>query len=369
MRVLAERHEVYLFALSDQKVLKEWKQAMYPICKSIVFQNISKPDILKGFGWAMLHKKPLQAGYFRSAKALGAVKSYAEAIQPDVVFCQLVRTAEYIDGLPGFKVLDYQDALSVNMQRRAAASSFPANMVFSRESKRLKKYEAALFGDFDLKLIISEPDRDAIDHPQKEDILTVPNGVDFEYFTPDYSAEKKYDILFTGNMSYAPNIEGAIWLVREIMPRIRAHRPDTSLLIAGASPVRAVQQLAGDGIIVSGWMDDIREAYSCSRLFLAPMCSGSGLQNKLLEAMSMQLPCITTSLANSSLRAQPEQHILVGNTAEEIAQLAVRLLHDSDTANRIAQDGHRWVKEQYDWETHITDFEHHLLKKYDTWKE
>ena len=216
------------------------------------------------------------------------------------------------------------------------------------EYHRLKRYEATIFDDFDVKTIISEPDRTLFPHEKRDEILIIPNGVDHDYFKPQ-ECEKRYDLVFTGNMSYPPNVNAVEYLAEEIMPIVWKTLPETKLYIAGATPDPKVKKAASDKIIVSGWLDDIRDAYAQSRVFIAPMRIGTGLQNKLLEAMSMRLPAITSPLANASLGAKPNEEILIGSNAEEVAQHIITLLTDKEKAERLAQAGFDFTNRVYDW--------------------
>ena len=139
------------------------------------------------------------------------------------------------------------------------------------------------------------------------------------------------------------------YLAYEILPIVWKALPETKLYIAGATPDPRVKKAASDRIIVSGWLDDIRDAYAQSRVFIAPMRIGTGLQNKLLEAMSMRLPAITSPLANASLGAKPDKEILIGSNAEEMAQNIITLLTDMQKAEQIAQAGFDFTNHVYDW--------------------
>jgi len=353
LRCLAREHTLYLFALSDQFVSEEAIRKVAPYCQKISTVRLTKWDIFRGLLFALSRRLPLQIGYFRKRQAMRQIDKLAAEVKPDVVLSQLVRSSVYNNSLPGIKIIDYQDALSLNMLRRAHNTSFPAKLLFRREACLLKRYERAVFDNYHHRIIISEPDRMAIDHPDNALIQVVPNGVDFDYFAPGPTTFQAHDIVFTGNMSYAPNISGAKWLAKEILPKIRNHRPGTTLLIAGASPAHEVRLLSGAGVTVTGWLPDIREAYRCARIFIAPMLTGSGLQNKLLEAMSTKLPCITTPIANNALGAVPGTHILVGESAEEISAHAVKLLSSPEHAQHIALAGYQWVHETYRWENQI----------------
>ena len=150
-------------------------------------------------------------------------------------------------------------------------------------------------------------------------------------------------------MSYAPNVNAVDYLVNEILPKVWEKLPEAKMYIAGASPDPKVKKTACERIIISGWLDDIRDAYAQSRVFIAPMRIGTGLQNKLLEAMSMGLPAITSPLANASLGAKPNEEILIGNDADEMACHIITLLTDTAKAEQIAQAGFDFTNRVYDW--------------------
>lgn len=349
VKQLAKNNEIILCALNDKNVDEQKAfQALQPYCSSINFIKINKFQIFIGLIRAFLKGWPMQCGYFYNRKAAKKVDALIAKHQPDMLYGQLVRVAQYIRHKDIPKSIDYQDVFSYGMKRRRDIANFLARPVFNMEYQRLCRYEAAVFDEFDVKTIISEPDRDLIPHPKKDEILIIPNGVDHEFFKPKQE-KKKYDIVFTGNMSYAPNVNAVDYLANEILPLVWKQVPETMMYIAGATPDPKVKRVACDRIIVSGWLDDIRDAYAQSRVFIAPMRIGTGLQNKLLEAMSMGLPAITTPLANASLGAKPGEEILVGSNAEELAQHIITLLTNPERAKQIAQAGFDFTNRVYDW--------------------
>ena len=349
IKQLARNNEIVLCALNDKNIDEQQAfQALQPYCSSINFIKLSKPRILFGLVRAFLKGLPMQCGYFYNRKAAKKVDALIEKHQPDIMYGQLVRVAEYIRHKDIPKAIDYQDVFSYGMKRRRDIASFITRPVYNMEYQRLCRYEAKVFDEFDVKTIISEPDRELIPHPKKDEILIIPNGVDHEFFKPQQQ-EKRYDIVFTGNMSYAPNVNAVDYLANEILPLVWEKVPEAKMYIAGATPDPKVKRAASDRIVISGWLDDIRDAYAQSRVFIAPMRIGTGLQNKLLEAMSMGLPAITTPLANASLGAKPNQEILVGSNAEELARHVVTLLTDKDKTAQIAQAGFDFTNRVYDW--------------------
>ena len=350
IKQLSKHNEIVLCALNDDSKVSEQDafHALQPYCQSINFIKITKPQIALGLVRAFCKGLPLQCGYFFNRKASKRINALIAKHKPDMLFGQLLRVAEYIrhKNLP--KTMDYQDIFSYGMKRRADIASPITRPIYNMEYHRLKRYEAAIFDDFDVKTIISEPDRTLFPHEKRNEILIIPNGVDHDYFKPQ-ECEKRYDLVFTGNMSYPPNVNAVEYLAEEIMPVVWKTLPETKLYIAGATPDPKVKKAASDKIIVSGWLDDIRDAYAQSRVFIAPMRIGTGLQNKLLEAMSMRLPAITSPLANASLGAKSNEEILIGSNAMEMAQHIITLLTDSEKAEHIAQAGFDFTNRVYDW--------------------
>jgi polysaccharide biosynthesis protein PslH len=318
-------------------------------CKKIEIIPLHKAGMFWHVFKALFNGKPLQTGYFFRNKAKRRILELISETKPDHIYCQLLRVAEYVRQLPVPKTLDYQDVLSKGMQRRIGNATLLKKLFFSFEYKRLLKYENAIFADFENKTIISAPDRDLIPHPDKKQIVIIPNGVDHEYFSPRVRP-KTYDLVFTGNMYYPPNVDAAEFLANHVFPQVLKVQPYARLLIAGATPHPRVLALRSESVAVSGWVIDIRESYASSKIFIAPMRIGTGLQNKLLEAMSMNIPCITSPLANSALGAIVDREILVGTTPNDYAGHIIRLLTNPKLAEDISENGYQFVRNNYDWE-------------------
>ncbi len=350
IRILSEYHEISLFCISHEGVEPEHVDALRKYCTDIVVVKpnrlVSYKNVLRNF----LRSKSLQIGYWDSKKARRKYKEFENKVQPDVIYSQMVRTMPIVSRRTLPKVMDFQDALSMNTERRMDHTR-PGfwHWVLHYEFKMLRSSEYNAFKIFDDLVIISETDSEAIPHRKNSDIKVIPNGVDFEYYAP-MECEKKYEVMFCGNMQYEPNVNAAKYLVEEIMPIVWKHYPNARLLIAGTSPKASVKNLANDRVEVSGWVEDMRECYASAQVFVAPMQMGSGLQNKLLEAMSMELPCVTTPIANDSLGSNDE--VLVGHDAQEIADDIIKLLSDENYRNQLAHKGREFIKQNYSWEVY-----------------
>jgi glycosyltransferase involved in cell wall biosynthesis len=226
----------------------------------------------------------------------------------------------------------------------------------------LLQYENKVFSRFQNKTIISAQDRDLIPHPDKAQITVIPNGVDTDFFKP-ISRQKDFELLFNGNMNYPPNVESAEYLVEKVMPIVWNKMPEVRLLISGASPNAKVLELASEKVVVSGWVDDIRDNYARSKILVAPMQISIGLQNKLLEAMAMQIPCVTSSLANNALGAKAEEQILVADEPEQYAAHIIDLLLNEPKAKQIAVNGYKFVTGNFNWKATTAILEQLMLKK------
>ena len=350
IKELSKSNEIILCALNPVAKLDKQKafSALQPYCRSINFLDLPLFGKLWNIFLAFFKNQPLQVGYFYNRKAAKKIRKLISEYKPDHIYIQLVRTAEYVKNDKVFKTIDYQDVFSYGVKRRIGVSPFLMRPFLRLEYKRLLKYEHEVFELFNNKTIISVPDRKLIPHPNKEEIAVIPNGVDHDYFSPRES-EKKYDVVFTGNMAYPPNVDAAEFLVNEIMPFVWEKRQEAKVMIAGASPDRKVSALASEKVKVTGWMDDIRDAYASSKIFIAPMRIGTGLQNKLLEAMSMKIPSITTSLADDALQARDGEEILLGDSPRDLAANILKLLEDEDLHSAIAEKGFRFVRDKYSW--------------------
>lgn len=364
IKSLSREFEVYLFALSDIPVSDESIEALQPYCKEIKCIRMSRlycfMNMLIGFLFKGL---PFQVAYFYSGKTNSILQEFQEKHNLDLIYCQLIRMSEYVRKLSGTRHLDYMDAFSMGVKRRME-KSFWLKPLLALEYRRVKQYENSIFPLFHSHSIIASADRDFILPKGKEKIDLLPNGVDTTFFRPNDAIAKSYDISFVGNMNYPPNIAAAKYLIEEVMPKVWNQNPEVRVLIAGANPDKSVLKFQSDRVEISGWMEDIREAYWKSRIFVAPMFLGSGLQNKLLEAMAIGLPCITTDLANNSLNASSKE-IKIANSSDAFSNTILDLLSSDkkelDTQILTAKD---FIQAKYGWESHNRRLIEILQKSY-----
>lgn len=349
LRILSASFDIILVAISHAKVKQADIDKVKPYCKSITIIRQRWFAVLINVVRAFFNGWPLQAGFYYSNRGQRKINRLIETEKPAHVYCQLLRTAAYALNFKGSKTLDYQDVFSKGIERRIPSANPLLRPLFKLEYLRLQRYEKKLFSQFDNKTIISEPDRNYITHPDRNEIVIIPNGVDRKYFSPGKTTIT-HELIFTGNMGYPPNVDCAEYLVNKVLPIIHRTHPHTRIMLAGASPHSRVKALASDKVTVTGWVDDIRACYLSAIIFMAPMQIGTGLQNKLLEAMSMRLPCITSSLCNAALGAVDGTDILLGDTPESVAAHAIELLDNQPFRLQLAENGFFFSRRNYSWE-------------------
>lgn len=346
---LSTNHEIILFAVNDSNVSEEQIAKLKPYCKFIYWEKISKLNSYINLAKNFLGYLPFSVAYFLRKTASQAIEDIIAEHKPDHIFCHLIRMSEYVKHVKDIpKTLDYMDTFSIGMGRMKSTAGWFMKSFVEMEHKRLLRYEETIFDFFDNKTIISQQDLEHIPHKNNKLIHVVPNGVDFDFFYPQ-KREKKYDLLFAGNMNYPPNIESVLFIANKILPLLRLQKPDIKFVVAGATPSKEILQLQSQSIEVTGWVDDIRAYFYDSRIMLAPMLISIGLQNKILQGMAMKTPCIISSLANNAIGATHQKEVLIADTPEQYVAFILELLQNNSKADTIAENAFQFAKTNYDW--------------------
>lgn len=265
-------------------------------------------------------------------------------------------TVEYLGAGGGpAAVLDTQNVLHQYYARRAEHEANPlARLACRREARLLEAYELAAARRVARTVVCSAPEREsllALDPELRVEV--VPNGVDL-WPPPAVAPEPSgagYDLAFVGDMRYGPNVDGALYFALEVLPLVRAREPRARFLIVGHSPPPKVVALAGEGagIVVTGFVEDVREPVLRARAAVVPLRYGSGTRLKVLEAFALGTPLVSTSLGAEGIEAEHERHLLLADQPEALAAAVLRLFDEPDLGPRLARAARELVEAHYAW--------------------
>lgn len=350
LKHLAEENEIHLVTINETRVSAKDIESLAPFCKSIHPFVLSLNKRIFQLFLSPFKRIPLQVAFFYNGNIKRKIEQLVNEIKPDHIHCHLVRTTEYVKDICNVtKSLDFMDAFGKGMERRQnVESNIIKRILYAYEKKQLYSYEARVFHFIDKFCIISNQDKKLIQSTRANEINVIPNGVDFESFYPK-THEKKYDILFMGNLDYPPNIYAIKFLIKEIMPLIIKSKPNIKLLIAGNNAPSRIKKLRSENIDIIENYEDISDAIAISKIMLAPMKISIGLQNKILQAMAMKTLCIVSTLSNNAINAINNKAIIEANTSDEFAREILYLLNNEKKAIEIGQEGYKFVKEHFSW--------------------
>ena len=218
-------------------------------------------------------------------------------------------------------------------------------------ARQLFKWEPAYAEKFDQCLVVSEAERKALlgRNPRLK-VEVIPNGTDTKKYQRLEVNQDPPALLFIGSMSYAPCIDGAVYFCNQILPYIRKIFQDIRLWIVGASPTSDVVRLADKNIFVTGYVEDVLPYYQRSTLSIVPLRAGGGTRLKILEAMALGRPVVSTTIGCEGLDVVDGKHLLIADEPDKFAEQTIRLLTDKALYNRIVEQARELVVRRYDWD-------------------
>jgi sugar transferase (PEP-CTERM/EpsH1 system associated) len=249
------------------------------------------------------------------------------------------------------KVLDFGDMDSHKWLEYAHYKPFPLSLGYWWEGQRVLAQEKRLARRFDLCTATTRAEWQTLDsYGSARATDWFPNGVDSLFFAPSSEAHDPDTIVFIGRMDYYPNQQCMADFCAEVWPRLRARRPSVKLQIVGADPSPAMRRLAElPGVTVTGSVPDVRPYVMRAALTVAPLRIARGTQNKILEAMAMGVPVVTTTVAAGGVDAVPGEHLLTADTPDDLAETILRVLEQASLRDRLAKAGRERVLSNHAW--------------------
>jgi sugar transferase (PEP-CTERM/EpsH1 system associated) len=352
IRELSREHAVHLVSASDAAVSSAALAEMQKYCSGIDIVKIGRArSFATVAALGIASQLPLQVLYFLAPELRAQVERAAKRQKFDIIHAMTFRVAPAAFAVPDVPVVvDFMDSYAANISTRRALVGPFARRVYDMEFKRVTAYERNVAARAAGGVVIAELDRNAIGDAR---LAVIPNGVDLEAFRFHDGERDEATLIFTGNMGYQPNVDAVTWFASECFPALLAQLPELRFQIVGARPAAAVVALGRlPGIEVMGRVDSMVPFLHRATLAVCPIRCGSGMQNKLLEAMATGAPVVTTDFANRGIGAVAGRDIQIASDAAQFVDGVSRLLADPDLRARQARSAQTWVEATYGWSRH-----------------
>lgn len=356
LEALATRFDVTLAAIADEPVAPDTSTRLASLCQRVLIAPVGQITRSAAAVRALLTRQAITpAAMHDRALSDQLIRIHrSEPFDAMLTYCTgMIGYAQQLldEPRPPRHVLDLVDVDSLKWARFAEQTRGPIRLIYKAESQRLRGVEAGDAVPFEALTVISDAEAKRYrEHvTDRHEPAVVGNGVDLEWFSPAEQTDEPV-LIFTGVMSYKPNVDAVVWFVRQVMPRIRAAVPGARFDIVGKSPSRQVAVLDElPGVRVVGPVADTAASLRASAVAVAPMQIAPGVQNKVLEAMACGLPVVCSSAAASGIDATPGGHLLVADGAADVAAQCVRLLLNPGDRSRLGRAARYRVEQRYDW--------------------
>ena len=359
LKYLAQHYHVHLGTFIDDPDDWQYVNTVSQLCKETHFSSLNpRKARLRSLG-ALMMNRPLTLDYYRNNGLQEWVRKVikTQAIKRVLIFSSAM--AQYVTGIQQARcVIDFVDIDSDKWRQYAKRKPWPMSWLYQRESRLLLRYERQVACEYDASLFVSKTEADLFKQLAPESAAKIGyfnNGVDSDYFSPSRKYPDPYQtntaaIVFTGAMDYWPNVDAVSWFAQEIFPAVLTIHPHARFYIVGSRPTAAVQELAQlSGVVVTGAVADVRPYLAHAQLAVAPLRIARGLQNKVLEAMSMAKTVIASPQAAEGILATSGKELHIASNSQEFSRIIISILtnkaeeHTGKTARaRILAD--------YEWE-------------------
>jgi len=336
IRSLSASHNIDLFCFYDHDEDRNSVDALRPYCRECYVEPLSWWRSRVQAVSAVIRKKAFSLAYFFSPTMAAKVKAALATRRYDVILCFGSAMAGYVEGectVP--RVLDMVDVDSAKWAEYANHSIMPLRWLWRQEARLLAEYERQAAKSFARTLLCTDAEADLLRRSSpsgKIDVLR--HMVDTAYFDPAqvempaHIAALQPFVLFAGSMDYAPNIDAVEWFYRNALPLMRREMPELRFVIVGRNPARAVRELAHDAsvVTVTGTVPDVRPYFRAAAATVAPMLLARGVQNKILESLSMGVPVAASSRAAVAFPQEVVSSIVVEDDASALASKLLEII-------------------------------------------
>ncbi len=359
IKALSATHEISLVSLLVEDYELEMVKDVAPYCASVDLVPLPKWHAYANCLLALPTLTPLRIAYYRSPSFARRIKEVIRKQNIDAVHGELIKVIPALKAVLADEKIpilyDSVDCISWFLQQQLETTSNPLKKAFVySELQKMRRYERHALVDFDRVVITSAHDRDYLGRltGAVENIQVVSNCVDTAYFTPWTGPRVADSLVFCAKLDYFPNAQAILHFCEHILPLVWKQRPQVRLTIVGNNPPQSVRALASDKrIAVTGYVPDTRPYLGTASVALAPLLVAAGTQFKILEALAMGAPTVTTPRCSRTLGTQDRVHLLEAKEPQAFAKAIVELLDNPQLAQQMGEAGRQFVAEYYSWKS------------------
>ena len=367
LKKLSEKFDIYLGCFIDDPYDKQYVDELRQWCveSKVLDLNPTVAKLKSALGF--ITGAPLTIPYYYNKHLSYWVDNVVteQNIQQAFVFSSSM--AQYLD-VKKFnnmnRIIDFVDVDSDKWCQYASGISGVMKYVYSREGAKLAEYEIKITNNFDAALFVSEKEaelfRSISPNYLSNKIYGINNGVNIDYFNINAEINDVPElnnnvtkVVFTGAMDYWANVDAVLWFITKVWPLILKKIPDAQFYIVGGNPTKEIQALAKqNSIIVTGRVDDVRPYIKAANAVVAPLQIARGIQNKVLEAMSMSKPVVATKLAMEGITEQETRELFI---TDDPRQFALNVIEQLSSNNALGVQNRNWIKEHFTWSTALNN--------------
>lgn len=354
LREASRHHEVVLLCFLQRPELRDLFPALQPYCRKIIGLDLPRPKWRKAINAAhsAVSSHPFMLLECKRAAMAAAIQRTIAEERIDVIHGHAIHMAQYahLKGDAAF-VYDPHNLDHVLWQRFAEVQTNPITRAYFRgQIDKFVRWEQRI-ADLSEKIVtLSDTDRDEYQRiAPNADIMTVPNGADTEYFQPQPNATEPCSIVYTAQFGWPPQDDAALYFYREIFPIVRQRCPEAKLYFVGKTPPEAIRRLASENVIVTGFVEDIRDYVGRATVVVMPLRVGAGTKHRIYQALSMGKAVVATNIGAEGIELRHGETALIADDPKEFAGHVVHVLTDSALRERLGVNGRKFIVENYDW--------------------
>jgi glycosyltransferase involved in cell wall biosynthesis len=366
----ARSHRVWLFSLIQSESERKNEAGIASYCEEIVAVRPENqvPGELDGkrrawdVPWGLVHRHPR---HFYGVPSQNVVQALVQTLckwQPDILLVNTLYMTNYLwqwlDNSSGVKkiLIEHNVETSIQCQQVWVASSFSRRVRAWLYWLPFGRFEALACEKCDWVTTMSAQDRqlllDLSPRLEPARVSVLPNGVDVASYAGDWGHPEPDNLIFPGALTYHANYDAMCFFLDEIFPSIRRANPRVTLQITGKTDGVDLSSLnLGEGVVLTGYLDDVRPAVARSWACVVPLRVGGGTRLKILEAMALGTPVVATSKGAEGLDVTPGHDILIADDQDQFANAVLQLLGDPVLRQKLALNGRKLVEALYDWQS------------------